>query len=410
MEPLPDVPKQETFLDALLVYMLIFVSGSHIYRQSSDKFLVITFIVLVLVWLFRADRKINNAFVLYVCVFVGFLLTINLYTGGGVSLPSIISTTLKLVFAYLLLKTVGNNFTSVYINVVVLLAGVSLFGYLSDTFNLMGGVIHRLYQVGDIGYEGIFYMFRFQDHIDRNSSIFFEPGAYQAFLNAALFLLFFVKTNFSTSRKWFYILLLLTALITTFSTTGYMIFAATFFLLLAKSKMLSISSKAALGGMLLVILVLFSAKFYSVIFEKIGNYVDIQHITDSADRRSFDMLVDLEIFKEHVFGVGFDKYLEQFSAIGLVEEAGSSNGITKTLAIYGLPFSLFVFSSYYWAIRRLVGWPLMSIIPFGMLLVFFVGEAYYVFTPFCMTIIAAVFIYGRSVEDKGVERETEVIQ
>jgi len=410
MESLPDLSKRETFLNSLLVYMLIFVSGSHIFKQAEEKFLIIIFVFLVLVWLFYSNRKINNGFVLYVCVFTGFLLTVSLYTDGGLSFASIISTVMKLVLAYLILKVVGDSFADIYINVVVLLAGISLFGYLSDTFNLMDGVIRRLYQVGDIGYEGILYMFRFRSHIDRNSSIFFEPGAYQVFLNTALFMLFFVKTKFSTSRRWLYILLLLTTLVTTFSTTGYMMFFAMLVLVLFKSQVLSVSSKVVFVGVFLVAMVTLSSQFYSVIFDKIDSYLAIQDITDSRDRRSFDMLVDLEIFKDHIFGAGYDKYFEEFSATGLVKEgSASSNGLTKTLAVYGLPFSLFIFYSYYWAIRRLLGWPLLSTIPFGMLLVFFVGESYYVFTPFCLAIIAAAFVYGTLAEGESVERKAEVV-
>ena len=410
MEELPDVTKRETLFNSILVYMLIFVSGSHIYKQSSDKFLLLIFAFVALGWVFFSNRKVANGFVLYVCVFAAFLLSISVYTDGGLSLASVVGTILKLVLAYLILKIVGDDFSDIYINVVVLLAGISLFGYLSDTFNLMDSVIRRLHQVGNIGYEGILYMFRFREHIDRNSSIFFEPGAYQIFLNAALVLLFFVKTKFSASRRWLYILLLLTTLITTFSTTGFMIFFAMFVLVFYKSRALSASGKAVFAGIFLVVMVLFSTQFYSVIFDKIGTYLAIQDITDSHNRRSFDMLVDLEIFKDHIFGVGYDKYYEKFSATGLVGEgSASSNGLTKTLAVYGLPFSLFIFSSYYWAIRRLLGWPFMSIIPFGMLMVFFVGEAYYVFTPFCLSIIAAVFVYGRLTEGERVEDEAEVV-
>ena len=85
----------------------------------------------------------------------------------------------------------------------------------------------------------------------------------------------------------------------------------------------------------------------------------------------------------------------------------SSNGITKTLAIYGLPFSLFLFASYYWAIGRLVGVGIQNIIAFGMLLMFFTGEATYVLSPICLGIIAGAFVYNRSGLTEKLEQNPE---
>ncbi|MDT8386887.1 MAG: hypothetical protein RQ736_05195, partial [Thiogranum sp.] len=147
----------------------------------------------------------------------------------------------------------------------------------------------------------------------------------------------------------------------------------------------------------------------ATIFEKIDSYLSIQHLTDSKDRRSFDMLVDLSIFENHIFGIGYKDYSEQFSSIGLINpaHAGSSNGITKVLAIYGLPFALFLFGSYLWAIHRLLGGFLMTVVPFGMLIMFFVGESYYVFTPYCLAIIAAAFVYEGAPQARQVPLDAE---
>jgi len=145
---------------------------------------------------------------------------------------------------------------------------------------------------------------------------------------------------------------------------------------------------------------IFTAQFQYVIVEKINDYTDVEDITDSSNLRSFDALVDMEIFKRHMFGVGFDKYVMMVSSIGQIGQGQtSSNGITRTLAIYGLPFSLFLFASYYFALRRLLGGGLMSITSYGILLMFLLGESWYVFSPFCLAIIAASFVYHKPYED-----------
>ena len=394
-------PRKKGLRDAILVYCLLFVSGSQIYNQSPNNLLILIFIISVLAWVLFSDRKINDRFVLYVCVFTSFLLIIHIYTDGSLSFSSVVGTTLKLFIAYLILKTVGKNFLETYVKVVVVLAGISLFGYLSDSLLLLDGLIRQLPRVGNSGYEGIFYVFRYPNHIDRNNSIFYEPGAYQAFLNAALFILFFAPTKFSSKRKWVYILILSVTLLTTFSTTGFMIFGALVSIVMIKSKIISRQGKLSLIGMLVLIIVVFSAQFQSVMIEKINKYMATQDITDKYDLRSFDMLVDLEIFKRHIFGVGHEKYFKEVSAIGKIREGhASSNGVTKTLAIYGLPFSLFLFTSYYWFFKKYFRGVFMRLVPFGMLLIFLFSESYYVFTPFCLAIITAIFIYDPMVEDR----------
>jgi len=391
------VTSRKPWLNVILVYLLLFVSGSMRFMQSSNAILVIGFIFSLVAWLIYSNRKVSDRFILYVVVFLVFLLVIHLYTGGSLSMTSVVATALKLVMAYMILKTVGSDFTDTYVMVVVTLAAISLFGYFSDTFNLLGGAVSVLPAVGDEGYEGFLYLFGFRTHIDRNNSIFYEPGAYQIFLNVALFIILFIDTKFSRRTQWTFISILLVTLLTTFSTTGYLIFAGMFGLFLMESTMISGKAKTILVGALVAVVLLFSAQFQEVIFEKVEDLLDVQDITDSSNLRSFDALVDMEIFKRNVFGVGYNKYMKLVSAIGLIREGqASSNGITKTLAIYGLPFSLFLFGTYFWALRRLFNSFVVSTVTFGLLLMFFVGESYYVFTPFCLTIIAGAFVYDRS--------------
>ncbi len=378
--------------------------------QSSDTYLVIIFLFLLVAWLFYSDKTISDRFITYVIVLFGFLLSIHLYTGQSLSLSSVIATLLKLVIAYLVLKTVGRDFTTTYVKVVVVLAVISLFGYLFDTLNILGNAIRALPAVGQSGYEGIFYVFGFKQHIDRNNSIFYEPGAYQIFLNVALFILLFTDMNYKRHTQWIFISILLVTLVTTFSTTGFLIFGVMFGLFLMESTVISGRAKTALVGVVVSIVLLFSAQFQEVIFEKIKDLMDVEGIRDKTNLRSFDALVDFEIFKRHVFGVGYEKYGKLVSVIGLTREGyASSNGITKTLAIYGLPFSLFLFFSYWWALQRFFNNITMSTVTFGLLMMFFVGESYYVLTPFCLAIIAGAFVYDGPRKKENEEEESVAI-
>jgi len=375
------------------------------------------FLVALIAWYLFTDRKINDRFLIYIVIFIGFLFSLSLYTGGSQSVPSIFKMALSLVTAYLILKTVGTSFTGTYIKLVVFLAIISLFGYLSDTLHLFDGLVAKLPSVGEMGYEGVFYVFRHAYHPYRNNSIFFEPGAYQAFLNAALFLIFFTKTGFGIRRTWTYIAVLMVALITTFSTQGFVIFSIGFILFLYKSEILPFSGKAILVGLIFSIVIVFSSLFYSTFVVKLSAYLEPEEGLrgHSAHVRSYDAQADLEIFKKHVFGLGHEKYTEEFRAINRnigivsVEEdlgARSSNGVTRSLAMYGLPYSLFIFGSYYWALRKLLYDLLLTGTAFIMFMLFMIGEVSYTVLPISFAIIAAAFVFDRT---SGKKLETELV-
>ena len=157
--------------------------------------------------------------------------------------------------------------------------------------------------------------------------------------------------------------------------------------------------------LLIVIVAVFSTKFHYVIVEKINDYMTgpEEERGYSADRRRFDAKVDLEMFKKHVFGVGYTKYMEERIVVGNIA-GGSSNGVTRMFAMYGLPFALFYFYSYYWAFGVLSTDLLMRVVPFGMLLIFLMGESAFISAPICFAVIAAAFVFDRSSIDEYAKK------
>ena len=387
--------RQRHLLNIMLVYFLIFASGSLRYNQSDDKYLVIGLLAAFIVWLIYTDRKISGSFLIYCITFSGFLFSLSIYTDGSLTLASVISTTMKLMMAYLIIKTVGDRFTRTYVDVVVFLAVISLLGYFSDVVHLFDGLVHKLPVIRGRGYDGVFYIFRDTFHPYRNQSIFFEPGAYQAFLNAALFIMFFASPNIGRKRQWFYIIVLIAALITAFSTTGFMIFLCLFALFLYRSDITSFYGKLILVGLAMVIVIVFSAQFYTRFVEKIDDYLAANEydFSWSANTRSSQLKADIRVIKKHIFGLGQRKYLEEFRDAGrTADNKGSSNGVTRIVAVYGLPFGVFIFGSYYWALRKLIVDPLLASAAFIMFLMFLGGESYYISTPYSFSIIAGAFV------------------
>jgi O-antigen ligase len=313
---------------------------------------------------------------------------------------------MKLILAYLVIRTVGEKFAETYVKVIVFLAAISLFGYLSDTLHLFDGLVQKLSNIPGRGYEGFFYVFRDTYHPYRNQSIFFEPGAYQAFLNAALFIIFFSKTRLDARRQWLYIIILMAALTTTFSTTGFIIFLCGFFLFLYKSEVATFYGKLVLVSIGIIIIIFFAAQFNESFVKKINDYMTANEyeFTYSAQTRSSQLKADLRVIKKHVFGLGQREYLREFQMEGRTENRGSSNGVTKILAMYGIPIGIFIFGSYYWALRRILNKPLLVAGAFVMFMLFLAGEAYYVTAPVSYAIIAAAFVIKhKSIYEKSAE-------
>ena len=134
---------QNAFVNTILVYLLLFVSGASRYNLASNKFIAIGLFVSLAAWFLYTDRKISSNFLLYLTAFIGLLFMLSLYTGGSLSVESGIVTSMKLVLAYLILRTVGTSFTEIYIKLVVFLAAISLFGYLIDVNHLFNGLITK---------------------------------------------------------------------------------------------------------------------------------------------------------------------------------------------------------------------------------------------------------------------------
>lgn len=394
---MPVVSTQKMYVDIILVYTLLHISGSWRFKLLPDMYLIAVFGIVLIAWYLYGDRKISDRFLLYVTIYSSLLLALSLYTKGSLSLPTVIGLTLKMLLAYLIIQTVKYRFVYTYVSVMVFLAVISLLGYATDMLRLFDGIITKLPKVGTWGYEGYLYTFRQVNHMTRNNSIFFEPGAYQGFLNSAIFILFFLKTGLSKKRTWAYLGVLISALLTTFSTTGMIIFAMMLIVFFFKSEMLSFQEKAKFLIGTVIIGIIMAPQIYSTVVVKVNEYIEADEYADgsSARDRSAQAQTDLKIFKDSVFGLGnrdYNKAFGYFGRIELEEENTSSNGVTKTLAVYGLPFSLFIFGSYFWAFRALLGESFLAGLAFVILLMFLTGESFYISAPITLAVIAGAFV------------------
>lgn len=154
-----------------------------------------------------------------------------------------------------------NNFIDKYVNVITILAGFSLlFWLLSRTGIVIGD---RIIEPGNgqIYRMNLFYIYR--DSVGfiesglnkRNFGIFWEGGAYQAFLNLAiLFMVKFKRTIFKFDTfYWFKLLMLAVTVVTTFSTTGYVLLIINMVIYILENTQKRSRKRYAIAGVLMII-------------------------------------------------------------------------------------------------------------------------------------------------------------
>ena len=190
---------------------------------------------------------------------------------------------------------------------------------------------------------------------NRNSGLFWEPGAYSTFLNFALFLIL-NDQGIKIDKKPFKIVVLIAALITTFSTAGYVTFAICLIAFLFDN---NISKKQRI--LLTIAIILLVGVAFSHYYEKIflsGNGVFGKLIfyrehadfyanggtTSSTSVRIFSIIKPLELFIDHpILGVGN-------SNLQIMTQAYTKGAITCTFvnwfAINGIFYGIIVLCGY----------------------------------------------------------------
>jgi len=389
-----------TYQNYALTYLLILISGSILYNQNKEMILVSVFLVSVVLMLL-GKKKISIFFLFYYLSMLAMLLALFFYTHGSLPLPSIVGTMMSLFIVYAILSTIRENFLESFVRVVLAIAVVSLIGFSIDTLGFSFVMLSIL--PSDVWQ--FIYHFDYPLHLERNNSIFYEPGAYQIYLIAAIFVLAFSKVSIQKKSKLVFLVILVVTLLTTGSTTGYLMFGFLFAVILLKSQLLT--GKLKVGVVALGVIMMLSSPLLlnEVIVEKLERYTSIKDITDSDDRRSLDVLVDIEVFKNYPFGAGYNEYARNFAQVGQLKEgAGSSNGFTRTFAIYGFPFTLFLFGTLFFFFYKFFHDRVVIFSGFSLLMIFLYSQSNFVFSHIVLALIAAIFVYDAPSQKKKTSK------
>lgn len=227
-------------------------------------------------------------------------------------------------------------FGSIYANIMLYLAIISLlfFSLGSGLESLISNV--KITYNQNVPFKNLYVYLYSIFNPNRNMGIFWEPGAFQAFLNIGLIQILFAKKR---RNRFIKSLILLIAIYTTFSTTGYIV--SVLILCAYAFKNRDVKDR---GWQLLFIsafiLVILTSPFY---VSNLSNKFSPQSGRSlSYETRVNSTLLDLMLMtKNPVIGVGLGAYMQEFDDISnmLNKYADSApNTFTQLGAMFGALF------------------------------------------------------------------------
>ena len=337
------------------MYFIVSISGNPSFPGTYSQHVIILFCISVILYLYKVYfktfktikknllRKIFISNTLFLMMIITYIINSNL------RLISPIAYLLQFLAVSFLTEIIDESiFKNVFVRLVLVLSVASIILYAVPIFfpkfvtffpsKFIPEMDNRYYYnavfYSYIGYYGGTY------YLPRNNGIMWEPGAYQAIVNLALFYTLWTDVNLKDRKtKMKYISVFIATVLTTASTTGIVILIFQIVAFLIGRRKVKINIKYMLPVLLILLNVLLLLPLLNI---------DIKNamlkLTDTEGVLSrLSIFTDLStLFTNNSFdflGVTFETQLEYVSVSG--------NSITSTIGALGIPFTFLVLSLYY---------------------------------------------------------------
>lgn len=336
------------FYTFYITLILIATSGtvlfSRVYYQQGLVLLLFSSLLL-----FRPKIHIKQLlwfFIFVIAIFINYLFTSNSDITGYISLL------IKIISVFLIFTAINIKwFIRYYIYIIATICFISIFFY---GFGLVNPNFIRTYvEITTVWGHDLritpFYIYSVW-FTNRNNGVYWEPGAFQTFINIAVLLLNQVKLDIKR-KKTLNVLFFIT-IVSTFSTTGYIVYGIIMFLNINKG--IFKLTKRNLPKIFLTFL--FLASFIFIEETKIGaisnKFDESSNTFMSYERRTYDLQVGLDLISRQPFfgwGIGNDQMYEGYNY------NGSSNGLLIFMSQLGILFSVFYMLVFLFTIKRFTG-------------------------------------------------------
>ncbi len=331
------------FLKYLLLLVVIYTSGNPAFSSMLGGFATsVTYVFGFAFLCFCVTRPshIHNATFLLLGIFIVQEIW---HLFMGVPVISCIGVVVRLGLAFMTCVILNKDFFRIYIQLMVWLTALSLLMWIPYSFSLFSMELVYNYFGGGTPYT---ILHTFHSVNERNSGIFWEPGAFSGYLNLAIaFLLILIIQERKIKKYSFRLLLLILGVITTFSTTGYCTLLCLgsgilYILFLRKHFVLSI----------LPMTILIGVGYY--VFQQDFMYAKILHEFEVAAAQSYNweitrygsLLHDISLWMKHPI-IGSGSNYESIET-GLSElKQGMGNGFSDfLLKSGGIGMIIFLYS------------------------------------------------------------------
>ena len=338
--------RKEKGIASFVFFMILYLSCSFVVTNNIiSSTMTIALWIVTAIAVFKYNIKIQRTILYtFLILILCMLLTTILKFENIVNHASI-------VFSYLVVMLYVNrvdflDFQDIFIKVMFCICVISLIGFFAYIF------LPVLYKINPVvtytTYSNLFIYVDTQ-HYTRNMGLFWEPGAFQTFVNIAL-LFEILKKEINIKI----IVVFIMTIITTYSTTGYLALILVLgLLIIKKGKNPKIQGAIIAIILALVILIYFNQDFLfssalsngqSTVFGKLLNFDIYSGETNSASAsvRYNAIFKPIEVFlKSPIWGNGYDNL-----RVMLYEYTHGMNTCTfiNWFAVYGIVFgSIMVF-------------------------------------------------------------------
>ena len=324
---------KNSMLEYILMFFVLCISGNPLFIYTESKFLyVASAIIMFILCLMKGKKRLTSKLIYWVvcsCILFIFQNSILELT----SLNANINFIARLYIAFMTASFFGYRFRNVYFKVMVVVCAISILFFILQIFGVSFGYEFDRYK------SILFYCFT---RSERNSGMFWEPGAFQGFIMLVPLLYSDNLIQLWKSHKKECIILIL-ALLTTKSTTGYITFAAFLFLTMFLNKKISLVLKTVLIALAVPIFVYaWSQDFMGEKLVKEYEEATMLRRGEVSWNRMGVMVIDYENIVRHpIIGNGF---MDE-SRYGILGEymRGAGNGFTGAINMFGIPFILLYF-------------------------------------------------------------------
>ena len=321
----------------LLIWMFLFIicSGSSFGIENARYMDTLLILFSLIIWVQLKERALKRNFNIAALMACIIILNYLLYIWDAPNLAGYISYIFRLFSAMLVCDSMTfEEYKKWFSEFIIAIAVIGLLVYAQNLVVGVRGETTTLYFFRTIMINGTL----------RNAGIFWEPGAYQMFLNLSLlfvlerndFRLGFINKN--NRRTLIACVILIISVVTTYSTIGYiniLLFMITWYIKNNKNLNRTVRALFIILGAIIIAYISYNFIQSDIIMGKFfggGN-------TGSTETRISDLLASFEIIRRYPFGMGHGT-ITWYSVLLSYDVINNSSGLFSAICSMGIIFGV----------------------------------------------------------------------